>query len=314
MNAGEFDLIKDINRIFPELDSSDDAAFIPLASNGWLILTVDQQVEDIHYRREWLTPEETGYKAVASAVSDISSCSGKPLGVLSSISIPSDLSKEYIQRVYAGMREFLAPNNIPLQGGNITGSVKGLSISTTVLGYSENPVKRNGAKAGDGIFITGEIGYPKAFLDIMLNNIQETMPQKGKFAKPPTRIAEGLLCGKSGFVHAMTDISDGLISDLVHILDASSSPSSQLKAEIELSSLPLSEHATEFFKSLCLNPFIEAAKSGEEYELIIICPKEKAPELGFDTTYIGEITDKENTFLYNGKKIDPRLLTGFSHF
>jgi len=313
MEIDEFSLIKSISKLFHRLDVSDDAAFIPVGIDSFIVLTIDDFVEDIHYKENWFSPEEIGFKAVSAATSDIPACGAKPEYILTAISVPNTTNEDFILRVYKGIKEFTEKFNIKLIGGNVTKSPYGFRITTTVLGYSSYPVKRSGAKINDLICVTGDLGKSALALDALLNN--KSIPDEilKRFLKPVARVETGKLIGEKRLANSMADISDGLISDIIHILEASN-----VGAEIYLNKLPVSDIVAKYSKENSIDPYLIAAKSGEEYELVFTTSQEKFDYLKYnlqqDISVFGKIVEKDLVIFYNDQIIDKNEMFGFNHF
>lgn len=316
MNAGEFDIIDAISRKFPSLDSSDDAAFIPLENGSTMVLTCDELVEDVHFKRHWLTCENIGHKAVASAISDIAASGAIPRFILTALSIPNSYEKSDIEAIYDGISKYLSEHNIDLVGGNVTSSLNGLSITTTAIGYAEFPIHRKYAFVNDIICVTGELGRPALFLNETLENNTpiKNIPDfiKEKFVSPNAQLFAGQVIGNSGLVHAMCDISDGFLADLDNILK-----SSNKGAIVNIDKLPISKNTIDYAQNKNLNPYHIAASSGEEYELIFTMSEENYEELysqlECDITIVGRIINQDFQIFENEKQINLKNL-GFKHF
>ncbi len=301
MNIGEFQLIERIGRLFPNLETNDDTAFIPQADSGYLVLTCDQFTEGVHFLRDWADPMDIGYRAVAAAVSDIFAGGGTPHSILTAIAVPDDIDEHYVEAVYRGIAEFTAKYNVELIGGNITKSPKGFSITTTATGYAHKPLRRSYALEGDIIALTGAIGNTALFLKQMFSGESPKDSVRQRWNRPELRPIEN-----ADFIHAACDITDGLAQDLGHILDASG-----VGCEIHLEKIPLTSEAREYLSANPEDLSRFALSSGEEYVNIVTFSQEYSDLLETSFHPIGRITKGKRLLKHNGQNIAwPK---GFDH-
>lgn len=231
----------------------DDCAVLEIGTES-LLFTSDMLVERIHFLRDATSPYDLGRKSLAVNLSDVAAMGAKPVATLLSLSIPKELTGEWIEEFMRGYRDLSAEHGVALIGGDTTAAKVDLSINVTAIGRgaTSNVKRRSDAKVGDVIFVTGELGASGAGLADILDgrfDTQNAMIHK----RPSARVAEGAWLGSRVEVRAMMDISDGVASDLRHILNASS-----VGAAIELSQVPHSESVT----------LQQALSSGEDYELL----------------------------------------------
>lgn len=339
-DIGEFGLIKRIAEKAKRKDKSvlvgigDDAAVIDVRSMHALplLVTTDSLVEDIHFRRDY-PPDALGWKALAVNISDIAAMGGVPEYYLLSLSIPDDISVEYMDRFFSGMVDAARKYGLSLIGGDTTSSPDKFYISVTVLGKSgEKVLLRKGARAGDVIFVTGTVGDSALGLRILEEQIQDSrfkiQGEKSKIPNPklktknslidrhlrPTpRVKEGIQLAKSGMVTSMIDISDGLLSDLGHICEESN-----VGAEIWGEKLPLSR----CFKALSGSyGGVELALSGgEDYELLFTVRSQNVKSFmdvteGIKYTPIGKILKDRVVEVIgtDGSRYIPEI-SGYEHF
>lgn len=309
-DIGEFGLIEKIRSMFKkgedvEVGIGDDTAVLNFGGKK-LLATCDMLVEEIHFL-PWVDPEDLGWKALAVSLSDIASMGGKPLFALLSLSLPSHLENEWLERFLRGWKELGELFDVSLVGGDITEGEK-IAIDSLVLGEADKPILRSGAKVGDRIFVTGFLGDSSAGLRCLLKKIQHPSLVK-KHLRPQPRVKEGMELGKSELIHSMIDISDGLAGDLRHICEESGKG-----AIIYADKLPLSEDLLSFCHAFGLSPLEFALYGGEDYELLLTADGDISKELQIPLHEIGEITDgKEIVLIEDGKeKIIERR--GFEHF
>ena len=263
----EFELI---SRLMPSLPGNpslvtgagDDCAVIDLGIPGDLVLfKTDAVVEGIHFTRE-TPPEKIGRKALARCLSDIAAMAGTPVAALVTIALPTDYDPEFITSVYRGLNELAQANGVAVAGGETTTNPERLLISISLLGTIRRgkQILRSGAKAGDAIFVTGELGGSLA----------------GKHLDFEPRLAEARWLAEHFTVHAMMDLSDGLAGDLRHILQAS-----RVGAELLKSAVPVSRAAKLRAKegSAAKPAFVAALGDGEDFELLFTLPGKHAVKL-----------------------------------
>jgi thiamine-monophosphate kinase len=295
---GEFGLIKGIAMIADKgegvvMGVGDDAAVLRPSPGKVLLVTTDCLIDGVHFKLEFTDYYSLGRKALAVNLSDIGGCGGIPTAFLVSLAMPPETAVESLRALYKGLMEQANTYGCSLIGGD-TSSGEQLMISITLIGEAEerNVIYRNGAKQGDRIFVTGSLGDSALGLKMLKNGVKEGGPVL-RHLDPSPRVKEGSEIARRGLATAMIDISDGLIADLGHILEASG-----VGAQIHLQRLPLSasyrKHVSAYYK----NPHLLALAGGEDYELLFTVPEERpeamkklAEELAIPITQIGEITD-----------------------
>jgi len=249
----EFDVIRAIaTRLGTSATGLGDDCALVAVGGATIAVSVDASVEGVHFRTDWFTFEEIGWRAAAAALSDLAAEAAKPIGVLVSLGGPSAREFEHIM---SGVARVTTAVGGKVLGGDLVRSEKYL-VDVCALGTCDRPVKRAGARVGDGIWVTGELGAPR----LALRTWQAGRPPSGdlarRFARPDPRIAQGLWLCQHGAT-AMIDISDGLASDARHLAAAS-----ELGVEIQLERVPCFPGA---------EPLVAVA-SGEEYELLVALP------------------------------------------
>jgi thiamine-monophosphate kinase len=245
----------------------DDAAVISSGKPGARhIASTDVSVENVHFRRDWITPQEIGYRATAAALSDLAAMAAEPVGILVALTLP-DAWREHLDQIADGIGEAAGCCSTRILGGDLSGG-RDLSLAITVLGDTEHPLLRSGARAGDLVYVTGTLGGPLAALNAFLENRTPSREDRARFAHPMPRIREGIWLAAHG-VTAATDVSDGLAADLSNIAAASG-----VSISISLDRLPVIPG---------ISPK-DAAGSGEEYELAVTSPVALDTE-AFDTEF-----------------------------
>jgi thiamine-monophosphate kinase len=261
--GGEFDRLR---AIFARLGArgrglGDDTALLDLGGRT-LAVSIDLSLEGVHFRTAWLAWQEIGWRAAAAALSDLAAEGAQPIGVLVSLGLPRvrrgrgaarrDPGAELMAGVGAAARSVGAG----VLGGDLVRSPRYL-VDVCVLGLAARPVRRSGARAGDGVWVTGRLGGAGLALAALRAGRRLTPALRRRFARPVPRIAAGRWLARHG-AHAMIDLSDGLAGDAGHLAAASG-----VRVEIALEDVPCWPGATPR----------AALVSGEEYELLVALPR-----------------------------------------
>jgi thiamine-monophosphate kinase len=316
---GERRVISKIRRAFgqPRTDIligiGDDAALVKAPRS--LLLTTDILVEDEDFRRAVHPPRLLGRKALNVNLSDIAAMGGRPLHALVGMAMPGDIEESWLRKFMAGFRSAAREAGVALVGGDLSRSEK-IMISVTVTGEAKSPVTRSGARAGDGIFVSGTLGdAAQGFRFLEKGGLQERGRGAGPliraFLDPTPRLELGALLGRRKLASSMIDISDGLSVDLVHICEESG-----IGAEVEASRIPISSALRRFSK----DPLALALNGGEDFELLFTVRPEKLAAVRklpsrFKVTMIGRVTAGKKTLLIGlDKKKRPLRAGGFEHF
>ena len=268
---GEFGLIELIRERFASIPShgcegiGDDCAVLPLNTTESMVVTTDLLVEDIHFLRDRITPEQLGRKSLAVNLSDVAAMGAAPVASFLSLSLPPGVTGVWIDAFLAGYHALSTQFGVPLLGGDTTSARDRLTVSVTAIGRAENThLKRRGdAKPGDRIFVTGYLGDSAQGLQDMLSG--RDTPFIALHNKPEPFVNEGIWLGGRNEVHAMMDISDGIASDLLHILQMSG-----VGAEVSLDMIPTN------------TPIELAVAGGEDYKLLLTADVSAAARLTED--------------------------------
>lgn len=314
---GEFGLIDFINAHFHApagmVGIGDDCAIVPGPDEDTLVST-DMLLEGIHFLRAHATPEDIGWKAAAVNMSDIAAMGGIPVATFLSIALPKDAQGEWAERFIKGYAEISTKYGVPLLGGDTTSSLRDIAINVGIKGRCDHgkALGRGGAKVGHTIFVTGPLGDSGAGLKALLTGIERT-PEVEKLIyrhlRPEPRLAEGQKLLSTNIVGAMMDLSDGLASDLGHILRAS-----KVGAQVDLNALPLSAELVEVCRKQRWRARTLAASAGEDYELLLTGPAEIASAVDFPLYPVGTITDTIGIEWQRSGKTVKFKAQGFSHF
>ncbi|MDA8692556.1 thiamine-phosphate kinase [Saprospiraceae bacterium] len=331
---GEFGLIEKLTEDTIKYHTStikgigDDAAIINYG-NSYMAVSTDLLIEGIHFDLMYMPLKHLGYKAVIVNLSDIYAMNAVPTQITFSIAISSKFSVEALEELYAGIKEACRIYNIDLVGGDTTSSTKGLSISVTAMGEvkKEKITYRTGAKVGDILCVTGDLGAAYLGLQILEREKQLYLSNPGikpdmedqkylleRQLKPEARKDSVKYFHKEGIVPtSMIDVSDGLASDLMHICKAS-----DVGAYIEEAKIPIKDEAQLMAIKFRLDPATTALNGGEDYELLFTIDEDDLEKIKHmpDVYIIGEITDKKDGLKLHttGGNIHPLKAQGWNHF
>lgn len=297
----EFDVVRRLLTLWGPLavGIGDDAALLPMPSAGHLVVSTDTSVEDVHFRRAWLTPEEIGWRATAAALSDLAAMGATPLGLVWAAVIPARWA-DSVDEMAIGVGAAARHAGCPIVGGDLSNG-DALTLTVTVFGTAERPLRRSGAKAGDAVWVTGTLGAPARALAAWEHGGRPTDKDRARFARPMPRVGQGIAAAHAGATAAV-DISDGLVQDAAHLAAASG-----VRLVLQLDQLPLVAGAEA----------LPAAASGEEYELVLTAPSgvDLAAALppGVPVTRIGVVEDGSGVVTTLGGQL-VEVVPGHDHF
>lgn len=300
----EFDMVRDLLRRWGDRARGigDDAAIIAVPPGEQLLVSTDSSVEDRHFRRAWLTPREIGYRATAAALSDLAAMAATPLGITIAFGLPASWRDE-LGEIADGIGDAASGSNAPIVGGDLAASSE-LTIAVTVLGSATAPLKRSGARLGDRICVTGSLGGPGRAIADLISGHSPDAASRARFAHPVPRIREARWLAAHG-ASACIDISDGVVADAGHVAAASG-----VRIALELDRI----------RCVAGVDPVEAAGSGEEYELLVALPPSAAVHdfealFRVPLTGIGRVVaggEPGVTTTYRGASVAPPR--GYDHF
>lgn len=301
-----FELNGDDDRVV--IGIGDDAAVMDFG-NRPTIITVDTQVERIHFRLDMISCRDLGRRAMVAAVSDIWAMAAMPNASVVALNLPDTLSDADFRELIEGLADAARATGARIIGGNLSRG-HALSITTTVFGLPiGDPVSRHGARVGDCVYVTGSLGA--AALGLALLEAGRLDLERGPFfadrwRRPPMNGHAAKALAK--IATAAVDVSDGCLQDLGHVCTAS-----HVGATLFAESLPMAPGYRATCESLELDPLELALTGGEDYELLFTAPcSSEAAAIG---TLIGEITSgtKPRVVDERGEPLD-FAYTGFRHF
>lgn len=310
-DISEFELIERLQAALPTgvrssaampIGIGDDAAvWIPPPGES-IVITTDSLIETVHFRTDWTSWEDLGWKALAVNVSDVAAMGAAPAVATVSLALTGAELVSEVQALYRGMGEMAAQESVVLAGGDIVRAPHDFGIHVTVLGstrHGGNVLTRSGAREGDLIAVTGTLGAAAAGLALWLLDPDDPRRDAATadllrlaWARPQPRVRAGEIALETGATSAM-DLSDGLFGDLPKILAAS-----EVAAEIDLTTIPVSAAIRAIFPERYLEL---ATRGGEDYELLLTLRPERLDDLagqldesGLSLHVIGTIVAADN--------------------
>lgn len=310
----EDDYLALIDRHFPNahphlrLGRGDDAAV--LACPGELCLTSDLFLQDVHFRLDYFTPEDIGYKALAVNLSDVAAMGARPLGFCLGLMIPPGLTAGFFDRLLAGMAELALESGVALVGGDLSAApLLGLSVTAWGERAGERFLVRQSARPGDRLFVVGPAGLARAGLTCLERYgraAAERWPAAARaHLRPLVRVADGPRLAAVAGVRGLMDLSDGLARDLPRFLGA-------LGADLDPEATPHAE-AVQAAGLLGEDPERFMLAGGEDYALLGACAPADWPIVRAaapDAWSLGVASDRPGVRLRG----EPLTVQGFDHF
>jgi len=294
---GEFELLALLRERLPDagprvrLGSGDDAAVT--VPGGAVATSVDALVEGVHFRRETASLRQIGRKAISTALSDLAAMGAAPGEAYVWLGAPESMDEAELLEVAEGLAAVAAETGTTIAGGDLTRAPV-LSLAVTVTGHAPNPddfVTRGGARPGDALVVTGELGGAAAGLLLLEDpSLEGADALRRRQLDPTPRLAAGQALGAAGAT-AMIDISDGLAGDAGHVATASDA-----LLVVDADALPLAAGVAAVAAAADRDPLELAAAGGEDYELLAALPpaavgpaQETLAALGTPLTAIGKV-------------------------
>jgi len=223
-----------------------------------LVVSTDMSVEDVHFRRRWLTEREVGYRAVTAGLSDLAAMAAAPAGVLVSLAFPEGTD---VEAVMAGVKDACRDAGTHLVGGDVSRSPGPLVLDATVLGRTARPALRSGARPGDDLWVTGPLGASAGAVRLLEAGQDPDAQLREAYARPKARIGLAAGLARASVLGACIDLSDGLAGDAGHVAAASG-----VRIVLEAAAIPVHPALGSHFtpdESLEL-----ALHGGQDYELL----------------------------------------------
>jgi thiamine-monophosphate kinase len=277
------------------------------------LVTTDFTLEGIHFRRDWHSAESVGHRCLARGLSDIAAMGGEPVAAFLSLALPRELPQSWVGRFARSLISLAERYGVTLAGGDTAESPNGVLADIVVVGMvpKGKAVLRSGARPGDRIYVSGELGGSAAAVRQMRKKPKRKLNPREypRHFFPEPRIDLGRVLREKDLVSAMIDTSDGLSTDLAHICEESG-----VGAQVEAEAIPrasVGKPAREVDLQFALH-------GGEDYELLFTSPPGKripSRVAGIPITQIGHITRLRKIFLRNrgevGYELEP---LGWEHF
>lgn len=318
--GAEFDLIRSFFPAAPRprpdvlVGAGDDCAVV---TGRGIALSTDMSVEGVHFRREWLRPEEIGYRAAAAALSDLAAVAARPIGVLVSLALPAADVGEPARRLMTGVAEAAAAADAVVLGGDVARTADALVVDVVVVGEATHPVLRSGAQPGDELWVTGELGAAALAVAQWSRGEAPAPAARARFARPAPRVREARWLAERGLLRAAIDLSDGLAGDAAHLARASGAGVVLVRDRVPVHPLVRGASGTpDAVLALAL-------AGGEDYELCFAAPPARlephraafVQAFGVQLTRVGRFIDGEGVFVEgDGYPRQPLRLRGYQHF
>jgi len=286
----------------------DDCAVLRCPPGHQLLVTTDFSLEGVHFRRDWHPPEVIGRRCLTRGLSDIAAMGGDPVAAFLSLAIPSDTSQRWVNQFLTGLLRLADEFHVPLAGGDTAQSLHGIQADIVVVGSvpKGKAILRSGARPGNAIYVTGELGGSAAAIAGLSVGKIRAADFPWHF-HPIPRLAEGRVLRRRALASSMIDMSDGLSTDLLHICEESG-----VGAEIQADAIPCSAVGRPA-KPVALDL---ALHGGEDYELLFTSSRRIPAALsGTTVTCIGRVTRGSGIVLVQPGGARQRLnAQGWEHF
>ncbi len=325
---GEQGLLKILQRFCPPDIIGDDGAVLPIIADKSLVVTTDVLIDKVHFSEITTSPEDVGWRAAAANLSDLAAMGALPLGITVGLALPGETPVNWVEKLYQGMTQCLQKHNTPIVGGDIVRSPI-ISVAITAFGQvsPQLTIRRDRAKVGDAIVVTGCHGASRAGLELLLHHDLTTNLTKNDtealikaHQRPKPRLDVLPILWEIIDSHSLVDISgmdtsDGLADAILQVCH-----SSKVGAIVEATEITLHKATINW---LTKEKALEyALYGGEDFELLLCLPKQAASELveklGDGAAVVGSIIDSDKVVLHDrDEKIPDQILNlnrGFQHF
>jgi len=284
------------------LGPGDDAAVISV--DGDLVVSADVLIENRHFRTEWSTGADVGWRAAMQNLADIDAMGAVPTSLQVTLAAPPSTPVQWVLDFADGLREACEPHGVGVIGGDLSGASE-IAISVTVLGETHGtaPITRADAIDGQIVAVAGPLGGARAGFEQLTRAERIDEETIGLFIRPNPRIGAGLEAALYGAT-AMMDLSDGLVRDASRM-----SKASEVGIDIDSAELPVHPGARLVAAAFELDPLLWALAGGEDHHMLAVFPRESAVPEGW--TIVGRTSDGFSGVLVDGEEPSVR---GWDHF
>ena len=304
----------------------DDVAVLHGPGEEWWAWTVDALVEGVHFRFDWLEPEEIGHRALAASLSDLAASIAEPVGALVTVAGAAATLDGSLEGIYRGIGDLARRTGCPILGGDLSRAEGPLHLTVTAIGRcGREPPGRGGAEPGDELAITGRLGAPAAAIELLgrsrenPSRLAEAREHASmtRLARPSPRVAEAAWLADRTELHAVIDVSDGLSSDAQHLAGRS-----RVRVALDVDRIPIHPATLEAARLTGLNAADWALHGGEEFELLFCAPAGSVERLalsfeerfGIPLTRIGTVEAGTGVVRREGANERPLERGGWDHF
>jgi thiamine-monophosphate kinase len=319
--VGELELIASFEELLtPRSDRlvrgpGDDASVV--RARSFAVTSIDAVTEGTHFRRETHSPADVGHKALATSLSDLAAMGAEPGEAHVALALPPGFDAADARALVGGMEALAERHGVSIAGGDVIAAAS-LTVTVCVTGWADDAevlVGRDGARPGDELWVTGEVGGAAAGLLLLdgAASVPEAESLIGRHRRPEPQLAAGVALARAG-ASAMIDLSDGLATDARHLADRSG-----CMVTLDLGRLPIAPGVAAVAEGAGLDPLQLAAGAGDDYELLVAAPPERAAELeqaatdaGVSLTRLGRAEAGTGVVLraVGGRTLE---LTGYEH-
>ncbi|MDQ3986256.1 MAG: thiamine-phosphate kinase [Actinomycetota bacterium] len=298
-----------------ELWSGDDAAVLRSPGEP-LVFTTDVMVEDVDFDLDLCEGADIGFKAVAANASDVAAMGGRPRHLVAALTLTGSTSVRVVDGIADGIADACERWRIDAVGGDVSEG-KSLSLAVAMTGsVPARPVFRGGAVPGDRLCVTGSLGGAAGGLRALRAGLRGISPEGDRLVarqlRPAARVGEGLQLAAAG-ANAMIDVSDGLLADLAHLLDASS-----VGCEVDVTAVPIDPDLNWLENRLEIDAAALALSGGEDFELLCAIPegalddaKSALDQLGTPLTDLGVVSEGDR--VVGPRRLEEWKTTGWEH-
>ena len=290
---GEFALIEAIARRLPqgaevEVPPGDDAAVVNVDGTP-MVVTTDVLVAGVHFRTDWSGPDDIGHRAAAASLADLVAMGATPSALVVALVVPPSTDSAWVLRVADGLRDEAASVGASVVGGDLSSGDQ-VSVAVTGIGGlgGRAPVRRTGARVGDQVALAGRLGWAEAGLAVLSRGFRSPRALVDAYRRPRVPYMLGTAAAEAG-VHAMCDVSDGLIADLGHI-----ALRSQVAIDIETSLVEVSEPIAAVAAAYGIEPLTWVLSGGHDHALAgVFAPDRPLPEGFVRVGSVSALTDQQ---------------------